>query len=157
MNSCILATESINSLRSLLDYRPGQQIEAQIKFFGPIFGAKFEEWKPYVSRMTKAAVLATGDLNERTPGGMVTKVETFGEVAVMAPEGFDFDRARLAIRKKLDEVTGHLNQHQARLNNPDFVAKAAPEMQEHMRQRAQELAGQEQFLRDQLWLLEEAD
>ena len=53
--------------------------------------------------------------------------------------------------------TGHHNQHQARLNNPDFVAKAAPEMQEQMQQRAQELAAQQELLRKQLRLLEEAN
>ena len=72
----------------------------------------------------------------------------------MAPEGFDFDRARSALRKRLDEVTAHHRQHQARLDNPDFVAKAAPEMQEQMQQRAQELAGQQDLLRKQLRLLE---
>ena len=58
------------------------------------------------------------------------------------------------LRKKLDEVTAHHRQHQARLDNPDFVAKAAPEMQEQMQQRAQELAGQQELLRKQLRLLE---
>ena len=57
-------------------------------------------------------------------------------------------------RKKLDEVTAHHKQHQGRLNNPDFVAKAAPEMQEQMHQRAQELAAQQELLRKQLRLLE---
>ena len=88
---------------------------------------------------------------------MVTKVESWGEVAVMAPEGFDFERARAALRKKLNEVTTHHRQHQARLDNPDFVAKAAPEMQEQMRQRAQELANQQQLLSDQLRLLDDAN
>ena len=45
----------------------------------------------------------------------------------MAPEGFDFEKARAALRKKLDEMTGHHQQHQARLDNPEFLAKAAPE------------------------------
>ena len=43
MNICISATESINSLRSLLEYRPGQRIEARIRFFAPTFGAQFRE------------------------------------------------------------------------------------------------------------------
>jgi valyl-tRNA synthetase len=75
-------------------------------------------------------------------------------VAVMAPADFDFARARAAIRKKLDEVAAHHKQHQARLDNPGFVAKAAPEMQEQMQQRAHELAGQQELLLRQLMLLE---
>jgi valyl-tRNA synthetase len=88
---------------------------------------------------------------------MVTAVLGWCEASVVAPEGFDFERARAAIRKKLDEVTAHHKQHQARLNNPDFVAKAAPEMQEQMQQRTHELAGQQDLLRRQLRLLEDAN
>jgi valyl-tRNA synthetase len=104
--------------------------------------------------MAKTASLGLAGPSDNTPGGMVTAVLGWCEVAVMAPEGFDFDRARSALRKKLDEVTAHHRQHQARLDNPDFVAKAAPEMQEQMQQRAQELAGQQDLLRKQLRLLE---
>jgi valyl-tRNA synthetase len=159
MERCIAATEAINSLRSLLGYHPGQRVEARIKFLGADgaaaeFRAEFERWKPYAATMAKAASLGLAGPADNTPGGMVTAVLGWCEVAVMAPEGFDFERARAALRKKLDEVTAHHRQHQARLDNPDFVAKAAPEMQEQMQQRAQELAGQQELLRKQLRLLE---
>ncbi|MGA8568847.1 MAG: class I tRNA ligase family protein, partial [Candidatus Binataceae bacterium] len=159
MERCIAATEAINSLRSLLGYHPGQRVEASIKFLGADsavaeFRAEFERWKPYAATMAKAASLGLAGPTDNTPGGMVTAVLGWCEVAVMAPEGFDFERARAALRKKLNEVTAHHRQHQARLDNPDFVAKAAPEMQEQMQQRAQELAGQQELLRKQLRLLE---
>jgi valyl-tRNA synthetase len=162
MEQCIAATEAINSLRSLLGYHPGQRVEARIKFLGADraateFRSKFEQWKPYAATMAKAASLGLAGPSDTTAGGMVTAVLGWCEVAVMAPDGFDFERARAAIRKKLDEVTTHHKQHQARLNNPDFVAKAAPEMQDQMQQRAQELAGQQDLLRKQLRLLEEAN
>ena len=147
-------------LRSLLGYHPGQRVEARIRFLGggddaaAEFHAEFERWKPYAATMAKTASLGLAGPSDNTPGGMVTAVLGWCEVAVMAPEGFDFDRARSALRKRLDEVTAHHRQHQARLDNPDFVAKAAPEMQEQMQQRAQELAGQQDLLRKQLRLLE---
>ena len=68
----------------------------------------------------------------------------------MAPEGFDFERARAALRKKLDEVTAHHKQHQARLDNPDFVAKAAPEMQEQMAAMRRNWRSQQELLRKQM-------
>jgi valyl-tRNA synthetase len=107
--------------------------------------------------MAKTASFGLARPSDRTQDGMVTSVLGWCEVAVMAPEGFDFDRARAAVSKKLDEVTAHHSQHQARLDNPDFVAKAAPEMQEQMQRRALELAGQRELLRRQLRLLEEAN
>jgi valyl-tRNA synthetase len=162
MDRCIAATEAINSLRSLLGYHPGQRVEARIKFLGGSAGAaefrtEFEHWKPYAATMAKAASLGLAGSSDSMQDGMVTAVLGWCEVAVLAPEGFDFERARAAIRKKLDEVTGHHDQHQARLGNPDFVAKAAPEMQEQMRQRAHELAAQQELLRRQLRLLEDAN
>jgi valyl-tRNA synthetase len=159
MEHCIAATEAINSLRSLLGYHPGQRVEARIRFLGvdsaaAEFRAEFERWKPYAATMAKAASLGLAGPTDNTPGGMVTAVLGWCEVAVMAPEGFDFERARAALRKKLNEVTAHHRQHQARLDNPEFVAKAAPEMQEQMQQRTQELADQQELLRKQLRLLE---
>jgi valyl-tRNA synthetase len=159
MEHCIAATEAINSLRSLLGYHPGEKVEASIKFLGADsaaaeFRAEFERWKPYAATMAKAASLGLAGPTDNTPGGMVTAVLGWCEVAVMAPEGFDFERACVALRKKLNEVTAHHRQHQARLDNPEFVAKAAPEMQEQMQQRTQELADQQELLRKQLRLLE---
>jgi valyl-tRNA synthetase len=162
MDRCVAATDAINSLRSLLGYHPGQRVEARIKPAGAAeedgaaFRAEFERWKPYAATMAKAASLGLAPRSENTPGGMVTAVLGWCEVSVMAPEGFDFERARAALRKKLDEVTAHHSQHQARLKNPDFIAKAAPEMQEQMQQRAQELAAQQELLCKQLTLLAEA-
>jgi valyl-tRNA synthetase len=162
MDRCIAATEAINSLRSLLGYHPGQRIEGRIKFPGSDdaaarFRAEFEQWKPYTATMAKAASLGLAGPFDPTPGGMVTAVLGWGEASVMAPEGFDFERARAAIRKKLQEVTAHHDQHQARLRNPDFLAKAAPEMQEQMKHRAEDLASQQELLRKQLMLLVQPD
>ena len=65
------------------------------------------DWKPYAATMAKAASLGLAGPSDNTQDGMVTAVLGWCEVAVMAPEGFDFERARAAIRKKLDEVTAH--------------------------------------------------
>ena len=64
------------------------------------------------------------------------------------------DKARAALKKKLDEVATYLGQHQGRLSNPDFQAKASAETREQMEQRAEELAGRKQLLEAQLKLLE---
>jgi valyl-tRNA synthetase len=164
MDRCIASTEAINSLRSLLGYHPGQRVEARVKLVGAAdeadavgaFRSEFESWKPYATTMAKTASLSLAGPADRASKGMVTAVLGWCEVSVIAPEGFDFERARAATRKKLGEVGGHLKQHQARLANPEFLAKAAPEMREQMQQRAEELDRQEQLLRAQLRQLEEA-
>ena len=78
------------------------------------------------------------------------------ELSIAAPAGFDFEKARTVIEKKLGEVTGYHEQHLKRLGNPDFLAKAAPEMREETQQRAQELETQRRLLGEQLRILSEA-
>jgi len=57
------------------------------------------------------------------------------------------------LRKKLAEVIAHHEQHQRRLANPDFQAKAAAEMKLQIEQRAEELGSQRKLLEAQLQLL----
>src|SRR5208283_1657937 len=116
---------------------------------GSAFSAEFSAWRQYCRIMAKAESLEVLSSGAR-PAGMVTYVLGWCEVSVKAPEKFDFEKARGVLRKKLDEVSAHHEQHLKRLSNPDFVAKAAPEMQEQIQQRAAELSTQRKRLEDQL-------
>jgi len=157
MNRCIAATEAVNSLRSLLGYHPGQRVRAVIRALnGADLSTEFSKWKPYALTMAKAEDIELLAPEASLPAGAVTAVLEWGEVAVLAPDGFDFAKALGVVRKKLDEVTTHHMQHLARLNNPDFQAKAAPEMREQIRERAAELESQRKLLTEQLRQLEAA-
>ena len=79
----------------------------------------------------------------------------WADVGVDAPEGFDFEVAREKLQKKLDEVCKHLAQHEARLNDPRFMAKADPETRAEVAQRFEELQAQRKLLTEQLRQLEE--
>ncbi|MFI5351627.1 MAG: valine--tRNA ligase [Candidatus Binatales bacterium] len=160
MRHCIEATDAINSLRSLLGSHPGEKVTALIRPTGrpdgaSVFSAEFATWRRYCEVMGKAESLEIASPSSRT-SAMVTYVLEWCEVSVRAPENFDFDKARAVLKKKLDEVIAHHEQHLKRLNNPDFVAKAAPEMREQIQQRAAELATQRKRLEDQLRLLKTA-
>jgi valyl-tRNA synthetase len=160
MRHCIEATDAINSLRSLLGSHPGEKVTALIKPAGrpegaAAFSAEFATWRRYSEVMGKAESLEIASPGAGT-SAMVTYVLEWCEVSVRAPGNFDFDKARSVLKKKLDEVSAHLDQHLKRLNNPDFVAKASPEMQEQIQQRAAELSTQRKRLEDQLRLLKTA-
>ena len=135
MAHCLEVTDAINSLRSLLGYHPGQRVTALIRHpsddgDGNGFAAEFAAWKPYTKTMAKASSLDLLEGSAPRPSGMVASVLGWGEVMVEAPAGFDVEKARGTVGKKLEEVNTYLKQHQGRLSNPDFIAKAAPEMQE---------------------------
>ncbi|MGO9607764.1 MAG: valine--tRNA ligase [Candidatus Binataceae bacterium] len=154
MSRCIEATEAINSLRSLLGYHPGQRVRAVIRTARANESLEFLRWKPYALTMAKADEIELIAAETALPGGSVTTVLEWAQISVLAPEGFDFAKARDALKKKLDEVETHLEQHLARLNNPEFQAKAAPEMKEQIRERATELENQRRLLQEQLQKLE---
>jgi valyl-tRNA synthetase len=112
-----------------------------------------EAWKPYAMIMAKADSLGLMAGDGDRPSGMATTVLEWAEVSVKAPEGFDFEKARNVLRKKLADVTAHHEQHLRRLSNPDFQAKAAAEMKLQIEQRAEELGSQRKLLEMQLRLL----
>ena len=156
MSHCIETTEAINSLRSLMGFHPGQRVTATIRPTGAgaeDIAREFAAWMTYAMTMAKAEKLEVLERGAERPRGMVTTVLEWGEVSVKAPEGFDFDKARRALRKKLDDVSTHHEQHLRRLGNPEFQAKAAAEMKEQIEQRAEELGSQRKVLEAQLQLL----
>jgi valyl-tRNA synthetase len=157
MDHCIAATEAINSLRSLLGFHPGQRVRTVIR---PSVDAnlsnEFAAWRPYTITMAKAESIELIASDAPLPGGAVTAVLEWGEVAVRAPDGFDFAKALGVARKKLEEVSAHHQQHLARLNNPEFQAKAAPEMQDQIRERTADLESQRRMLSEQVRQLQSA-
>jgi valyl-tRNA synthetase len=162
MCRCIAATEAINSLRALVGYHPGQRARATIRPLMQDNGAaslrdEFVAWRAYAGAMAKAEALELIAPDAPLPLNVVTAVLDWSEVSIATPDGFDFAKARAAVEKKLDEVSHHHEQHLARLKNPDFVAKAAPEMQEQIRERTAELESQRALLTAQLKQLEAAE
>src|ERR1039458_8122546 len=65
-------------------------------------------------------------------------------------------KTQSSIRKKRDELEGHLRRHEARLNNEDFARKAGLETFHEMQDKVGELKVQITVLDEQLRLLSSA-
>ena len=163
MEHCIEGAEAINALRSLVGIHPGQRVNAVMRPRAggngnshSNFAAEIKAVRNYLATMAKIDHLEIYPADKPMPAGTITSVLEWCEVAINAPAGFDFSKAREVIRKKLGEVTGHHEQHLKRLGNPDFLAKAAPEMREETQNRAQELETQRRLLSEQLRILGDA-
>lgn len=151
MEHCLEATEAINSLRALVGVHPGQRVKALLK---PLsrpqeFQREFETWKQYASVMGKADIglaLSEDGLRE----GKVPSTVSWGEVVIEPPASFDLEKTRAALRKKLEESRGHLQKHQARLSNADFLQKASADTRAEMKERTSELSSQVGLLEKQL-------
>jgi valyl-tRNA synthetase len=148
MSHCIEATEAINSLRSLLGWHPGQRVTAVIKAEN---AKELETWRPYATTLAKLEALNVDASGDRA----VFAHLAWADVGVDAPDGFDFEVACQLVQKKLDEVCKHLAQHEGRLKDPRFMAKADPETRAEVAQRFEELQAQRKLLTEQLRQLEE--
>jgi len=93
---------------------------------------------------------------ESSAQGKVPSTITWGEVLIEPPAGFDIDKTRASLRKKLNELRGHLDKHQARLNNAEFLQKASADTRAEMEERTVELTSQVGLLEKQLSQLGEA-
>jgi valyl-tRNA synthetase len=170
MNHCIEATEAINSLRSLMGIHPGQKISASFKALFPppgennfslpsteaSFITDYDRWISYLSVLGKVESARLIKFHDALPPHSVPKALQWCEIFVTAPSDFDFAKTQSSIRKKRDELEGHLRRHEARLNNEDFARKAGLETFHEMQDKVGELKVQITVLEEQLRLLSSA-
>jgi valyl-tRNA synthetase len=180
MERCIAATQAINSLRSLTGHHPGQRVRAVLRIaleqggypvieaesgkldmLGLHPGLEFPTelqpelchlgtWKDYAAMLAKLSRFELmSDESERTTG-MVFAPLGWGEIGIEPPAGFDFDKARNLLRKKLDEVRGHLQRHISRYENPGFRAKADEETVAEIAEKIEDLKTQQTVLEGQI-------
>ena len=150
MDRCIAATEAINSLRSLAGHHPGQRVTAVIRRSAGADHNGLDHWRNYAMTLGKVAEFKILAASEPRPARTVFAPMAWGEIGVETPEGFDFDKARGVIRKKLDEVRTHLARNQGRFENPGFRAKADAETIAEIAEKIDELKAQQKTLEGQL-------
>ncbi len=157
MAHCLEATETINSLRALVGVHPGQRVSAFLKPLSQAeaFAREFEGWKSYAEVMAKAEIAIVINEDPQLRRGKVPSTLSWGEVLIEPPAGFDVEKTRAALRKKLVESRGHLQKHQQRLANAEFLQKASADTRAEMEERTQELSGQVGLLEKQLGQLGE--
>ncbi len=152
MNHCIEATEAINSLRSLLGWHPGQRVIGVVNPGDSVDAREIETWRAYATTLGKLDSLSIGKpTGDRTVAGHLL----WADVAIDAPDGFDFEVALKKIEKQLAEVDKHAAQHEARLKDERFMTKADPETRAEVAQRFEDLKAQRKLLVEQLRQLEE--
>jgi valyl-tRNA synthetase len=150
MNRCIVATQAVNSLRSLVGHHPGQRITAVFRAGGNGDLNRFDAWKPYAMTLGKLEKIEIVPASGERPLRIVFSPLEWGEVGVEAPENFDFEKARGALKKKLDEVRTHLQRHVSRYENEGFRAKADADTVAEVADKIKELQVQERILESQL-------
>jgi valyl-tRNA synthetase len=144
------AVQANNSLRSLVGYHPGQSNNAVLRPADT--NHNVEAWKPYAFTLGKIKEFEI-DTTGRPRTGMVWTPLGWGEWGIEPPAGFDFDKARNMLQKKLDEVRIHLQRNQRRYENPDFRANAGEDTVSEIAEKIEQLRVQESMLQAQIDLI----
>jgi len=117
------------------------------------FAAEFANWSGYASTLAKCLEIKLLPSREHARRGFVTTVLDWAEISLEAPGDFDFGRARDRLGKQLDEISKHAAQHEKRLNDEGFKAKADQETKDQVAEKFESLRAQQHQLRVQLELL----
>ena len=137
----VLTTQTVNSVRSLVDYHPGQRTSSVLRVVGVLqpFEKFFKEWKPYAMTLSKLDNLewtVWSNSEPRPPGMVFAPVTGMGEVGITPPEGFDIEKTRATLRKRREEVKRHLDRQEQRMADPEFTAKASDEARDEVAHNA---------------------
>ncbi len=150
MVKSLIVAETVNSLRSLVSHHPGARINGVVRFSNPDDAADFGTWKSYAMTLGKLASLNILSDSQPRPAAMIFSPFEWGEVGIEVPDGFDYDKARANLKKKLDETETHLQRNEQRYANPGFRAKADPETVEEIANNIERLKQEGKTLENQL-------
>ena len=157
MQHSIAATQTINSLRSLLQVHPGEKIKVYYRRMRSDLLAEVQSWANYSAILCKASkfVESVPEAGESGRTQVFQPLE-WGEFGIEVPAGSDLGKLRSSLEKKHSELLKHLEQTLKRLKNPDFIAKADPDLRQEMEDRVDNLTAQSKLLGGQINLLEQA-
>jgi valyl-tRNA synthetase len=172
MGYCIEAVERLNSLRSLVGYRPSERPSAMIGLtIWPAeqimnaetirsatndFIAGIERWKNYAVTMAKISSLEILPEGAEPPYGTVSAITRWGKIHLKESDGFDRQKLRAVLEKQKQEIKTHYLRHQQRLDDPGFV-KAGLEKRMETEDRVTELGEKLGMLEEQLLVLSQND
>jgi valyl-tRNA synthetase len=141
---------TIRNLRSEADIKPGVKIAAILQTESEKERQILNTGQSYITDLGKVDRLTITQTLEQEPEQTIASV--IGTVQVLVPLTGVVDIAALRgkLEKKLGKIEAEIKSLQARLENPNFVGKAAPEVVQGARDALAELEKQAEILRDRL-------
>jgi valyl-tRNA synthetase len=155
MDLVMRVVESVRNICGESNIPPGKRVPATLYVRDGAVRARLEEASPFVrtlarlSELTVATPLAAGERLKRTAVAVLPEVE----IAVPLEGLVDFAEEEKRLRKEIAKAEGDLKMLSGKLQNPNFVARAPPEVLEKDRGRIVELGPKIERLKQQLSLV----
>jgi valyl-tRNA synthetase len=148
MDEIVTAITSIRTVRSELNVSPTQKLRAGVKTSGPTADRLRRYGETDIVRLARLSAFdARPDLEK--PANVILVPTSIGEVFIDL-EGVDLQKEVSRVKKSLREVQAELLRIDTKLKNPQFTAKAPPDVKADHERRRSELLDQNRILSDQL-------
>ena len=144
MEWVVAAISAIRAVRAEMNVPPASRVPLLVKDAEPVAAERLERHREHfirlarVDRIEPAGIVPVGAIQVVVEGA--TMILPLGEVVDLARE-----RARLA--KEIGKLDGEIAKFAAKLGNPQFLAKAKPEVVEEQREREADAARDRDRLR----------
>jgi len=127
-----LVVEEIRRMRVELGIEPGKKIDLTIVTKQPEFIEMFDTIKEAISSLVRANSISLA--NEFQSGQKaVTSVVREVEIHLHLTQEIDIEKEKERIQKEIERVAKNISAIEAKLNNPNFISKANPEVIEKER------------------------
>jgi len=132
MEWVVQAISAIRALRAEMSVSPGARVALLIKDAEPIAKERIERHREHFVRLARAERFET--VETLPPGGVQVVID--GATLILAlGEVVDLGRERERLGREIGKLDDELGKIAAKLGNPNFLAKARPEIVEEQRER----------------------
>ena len=146
MNRVMEAVRAVRNLRAVRNVPPGRMTSAMI-LCEPEATEQLREGLPFA---LKLASLTGFEFVEQSPEGCAVAVCPGTQIFLPLGELVDMEAEKARLEKELASIQKEATSLTARLANPDFTARAKPEVVTAARNRATELEGMQAAVQEQL-------
>ncbi len=149
MRPLVAAIEGLRNIRGESNVPPSTRVEAEIHCATDDVRATLERWREYVmplAGLSQLRVVRPGTKPAQAAAYVGPDMEIFVPLAGV----IDLDEERSRLRKEIGRVESELTALSRKLENPNFVSRAPPDVVEKDRARVAELAARKAKLEDNL-------
>jgi valyl-tRNA synthetase len=153
MAAVVGVVEAVRNIRGEMSVHPSVNVPVFLEFSGDegsregVLAAE-----SYIVKMGKVSQVSEGR-PQKAEGPVATAIVRGIEVGIPLGDVIDVEVEKARLGKELERVEGLLKRAEIRLNNPDFVSKAPPDVVTKERDRIEQLAGTASKLKRNLSLL----
>ncbi|MFL5319889.1 MAG: class I tRNA ligase family protein, partial [Myxococcaceae bacterium] len=149
MRPVIQAIEGLRTIRGESNLSPASKLEAIIQSRDEKLLGTLEKWRSYLmplAGLSKLTVSGPGPKPAQSAAAMTEAMEIFVPLAGL----IDFDEERKRIDKELQKIDQELSSISKKMENPNFVQRAPPEVVAESRARIDELTAKKAKLKEHL-------